>query len=128
MSLTWPKRMLPGLGLMGAIALLSGLGVLSRHHTADEAEAARWVEHTHVVIEMLLRVGAAIANAESGVRGYASTHAPSELVDVDEALADAERSFTEVRVLTRDNPGQQQRLDDLGLHLHRRLQLLAERL
>jgi diguanylate cyclase (GGDEF)-like protein/PAS domain S-box-containing protein len=110
------------------IVVLSTLALTSRLHTQDEDEAAKWVEHTHIVIENLLLIGEAVATAESGVRGYASTHLPNELPDIDRGLAEAGSAFDQVRWLTQDNVSQQHRLDRLVEPFHRRLQFLRERL
>src|SRR5437764_15335960 len=91
------RRLLPAVGLAIAIAVLSALGLASRRYTLDEAEAARWVEHSHVVIETLLRIGYATSTAEASVRGYAVSHGPGELAPGDEALAHAESRFLPAR-------------------------------
>ncbi len=59
------RRLLPGAAMAVCIVVLSTLALTSRLHTQDENEAAKWVEHTHIVIENLLLIGQDVATAET---------------------------------------------------------------
>ncbi|HET6150778.1 MAG TPA: diguanylate cyclase [Polyangia bacterium] len=128
MSMAGLKRVLPVAALVAALALMSTIGGVWYTSSRQEAAAVGWVEHTHVAIETLLRIGSALAVAENGLRGFAATHADEELSGVAPALEAAAARAEEIRELTHDNLGQQRRLDELQPELMRRIQLLFARL
>jgi diguanylate cyclase (GGDEF)-like protein/PAS domain S-box-containing protein len=128
MEVARSRRRVAMIGLAGAVALMSTIGFLVHRHAGEEAQAAEWVEHSHVVIETLVEVGASIAVAEAGVRGFAATKESVHLVAVGPALAEAVATARRARELTRDNDSQQRRLDALEPLLDERLQMLRARL
>lgn len=128
MSTAGLKRALPFAGLVSALALMSTIGQVWYTFSRQEAAAVSWVEHTHVAIETLLRIGSAMAVAESGVQGFVATHADEQLSGVAPALEDAAARAEQIRALTRDNLGQQRRLDELQPELMQRIKLLLVRL
>jgi PAS domain S-box-containing protein len=118
----------PVVGLLGAVAVLSTIGLMARQYTRSGIEAAGWVEHGHQVIESLLPIWATVSTAESGVRGYAATRDRTMLAEVEPALERAAASARELRDLVRDNPSQQSRLEVLEPALRRRIDLIRGRL
>ena len=107
---------------------MTTIAVLAERSAHDETEGARWVEHTHVVIETVLSVDSALTHAESGIRGYASGRAEVLVAGVEPAVAQAQAGVRSLRGLTRDNPEQQRSLDALEPDLDRRIQTLRDRL
>ena len=89
------------------------------------ARANEWVKHTDEVRAVLPRLLSTVVDAESGVRGYAVTGVPTYLDAYDRARATWRAQFDRLRDLTRDNQGQQRRLDQLGALLQDRLALLT---
>jgi diguanylate cyclase (GGDEF)-like protein/PAS domain S-box-containing protein len=121
-------RLVPAIGLVVAILLQAVLGVLVQRSAAHQEELEDWVEHTHLNIETLLRIGSSLATAESGVRGYATNRTAVLLVDVEPALTDTRLALRALRTQTKDNQAQQRLLDTLEPNLARRVQLLRERM
>jgi PAS domain S-box-containing protein len=112
----WPTAFLVLLLLtFGGIYSLSALG-----------RANALVKHTDEVRVALRDLVSTLSDAESGVRGYAVTGEPAFLDTYDRAQSTWRSKFDRVRVLTSDNPRQQERLDRLGAVLRERLSLLAE--
>ncbi|WP_428970031.1 methyl-accepting chemotaxis protein [Sphingomonas sp. Xoc002] len=56
----------------------------------------------------------AMINQETGLRGYLLTANRDFLAPYDQGASDFDRAMTQARQLTRDNPGQQVRLTDVG--------------
>jgi len=97
-------------GFGSALLVLGVVGAISYQSTARFAEDARWVTHTHEVIETIEAILFAVRNAESGVRGYvlAGDERFLELFQAEsEAVA---RKVQDLRQLTADNPAQQHRM------------------
>ncbi len=82
--------------------------------------AAGRVKHTDEVRVALGGLLSALGDAESGMRGYAVAGEPTFLDAYNRAQSTLWPQFARLRVLTRDNPRQQQRLDRLGADLHER--------
>jgi PAS domain S-box-containing protein len=88
--------------------------------------AHAWVTHTDEVRVVLADLQSTLVDAESGIRGYAVGGEPTFLEAYDRARATWEAKFDRLRALTRDNPAQQERLDQLGAVLRERFALLEE--
>src|SRR5581483_11552104 len=95
---------------MGVGALRSALGLV---------ESARWITHTDRVVEAVQTMLLGLRDAERGARGYAISGDKAHVVPYRRAELPTLEAFSALRTLTRDNPGQQERLDQLhGLLLH----------
>jgi diguanylate cyclase (GGDEF)-like protein len=115
-------------GIMLALLLLVAIGVVSYRRAVQEAESAKWVSHTHEVIDALQRVVWGLAQSESSLRGYALTHDARFLEDFEPGLRLAEAGLAAVAELTLDNMQQQRAVLQLRPLLGRRLvQLKASR-
>ena len=88
--------------------------------------AHEWVTHTDEVRVTLGALLSTLVDAESGMRGYAVTGDPTFLDTYDRAQSTWRPQFDRLQQLTRDNPGQQARLDQLGVVLRERFFSLAE--
>ena len=88
--------------------------------------AHEWVAHTDEVRVTLGELLSTLVDAESGMRGYAVTGEPTFLDTYDRAQSTWRPQFDRLQQLTRDNPGQQARLDQLAAVLSERFFLLAE--
>ena len=99
------------LGLWIALALIVLVAALSVWESRRAAETARWVEHSHGVLESLSDLREEIARAHDAKRGFALTgdaaslgrYAPGRILAIASSL----------RAQTADNPRQQARLDRL---------------
>jgi PAS domain S-box-containing protein len=90
-----------------AILSLFILGVISYRGTIVAEESARWVRHTHEVLENLEDSLSAMQNVESSYRAFALTGKESYLVTYRASIARAERARAAIRNLTVDNSVQQ---------------------
>lgn len=115
------------LGIAAALALLSGLGVLTYRASIEQETAATTVAHTHRVIESLERLVGGIAESESSVRAYTISRRPGTLREFEPGIASAETSLAYAAKLTSDNPGQQRIVSAVTPLLQERVRLLRER-
>jgi len=102
-----------GAGFALALVILVAASAASYRSTNQLTDTARWVSHTHEVIESLEEVLSAVKDAETGQRGFIITGEDRYLEPYNGAEARVQRSLQSIRELTRDNPNQQRRLEDL---------------
>ncbi len=96
-----------------AALLLIIVGVLAFISFRKLNANIQWVDHTHLVIENLENVLLLLDEAETGQRGFIITGRNEYLEPYNTALAGIDQRIQTVRRLTRDNPRQQARLDQL---------------
>ena len=101
-------------GLVVAFVVLALVGVVTYTMTNSQIDGARWVEHTHTVIETIATVSGRLAEAQNGERGYVLTGDPDELAAKNAAVHSVQLAEEQLRTLTRDNRQQQERLDRLA--------------
>ena len=102
-----------------ALAILILVDILSYRGTIRFGEDEKWVEHTHQVIEKLAVALSLTKDVETSGRGFALTGRESFLAPYKEALAKISETTQELRLLTSDNPIQQENLvilDSLIVH------------
>jgi len=80
---------------------------------AAEREEQQWVTHSYEVIDTLRAVLNDALDAETGQRGYLLTHKPAFLKPFHDAEARLDKHIDQFATLTRDNPEQQKRADEL---------------
>ncbi len=112
MRWTIGRRLAAGFGL--ALAILIAIGVISYRNTTILLQTADWVAHTQQVLVKLENVISLLKDAEAGQRGYLITGEGRYLEPYHATIGQVEVLIREVRELTRDNPVQQRRLDDLA--------------
>jgi methyl-accepting chemotaxis protein len=100
-----------GFGIM--FVLMAGLGVLSWTTINRLHETNDWVKHTYKVIINLKSLEKSMVDAETGQRGFLVADRESFLEPYLQGKEDVEILVAEVRELTRDNPVQQENIDDL---------------
>jgi PAS domain S-box-containing protein len=100
-----------GTGLLAAV-VLANAGV-SYRNTRQLDEDARWVAHTHEVIDALDGVAAAARMAAVAARAYRLAGDPADLSDARAATAAAADDVELAARLTADNPRQQARVPAL---------------
>jgi PAS domain S-box-containing protein len=111
MNRTLDAGPLAGLGLV--VTLLVGNAVLSYWNTRQLDEDARWVAHTHEVLDSLEELLGNVRDAETGQRGYLLTGDGDFLKPYTAAQQKYEDSIERVRRLTEDNRDQQARIPRL---------------
>jgi PAS domain S-box-containing protein len=101
------------LALAGVLTLLVVNAALSYRNVRQLNEDARWVAHTHEVIDALEETLGRLRQAESEHRTYLITGDGDRLADSTANIEAARRQIERVRALTGDNPGQQARIPGL---------------
>ena len=111
-----------GIGL--SLVLVAAIGGLSLRSLAEQGEDARWVAHTHVVIEELETLRAEVLKAENARRGYVLTGDNRFRARFSAARAELQKTLGSLRTLTADNMEQQKKTAELQPLVQRRLELL----
>jgi PAS domain S-box-containing protein len=106
-----------------AILALLVVGAISYRGMLESRESARWVHHTHEVLENLQDLLAAMQTVESNARGYLLTGDESFLAVYRAAITRTRNDEAIVRNLTLDNADQQRRLDAFGTLAGQKFQL-----
>ncbi|MEO8038540.1 MAG: CHASE3 domain-containing protein [Betaproteobacteria bacterium] len=115
------------LGFVMALAIMVAISALAFSTVKSLVEQARWVEHTHRVIESLARVQWLMSEAESGHRDFVITRSEPLLGRYSKAMLDVEAEFASLRPLLIDNLEQKARLNSLRtLVIEQRLILESE--
>jgi signal transduction histidine kinase/DNA-binding response OmpR family regulator len=91
---------------------------------AAEREEQLWVTHTYEVIDTLRAVLNDALDAETGQRGYLLTRKPGYLKPYHNAEASLEKHIDQFAALTRDNPEQQRRAQELRKLFAERFRIL----
>jgi methyl-accepting chemotaxis protein len=105
------NKLLTGYGVVLVFMITIAAIVLINVNNLIENES--WVEHTWNVILEGNRIGAAMVDQETGIRGYMVTGEKSYLAPYDAGKINFQTSYTEARKLTSDNPTQVARWDDI---------------
>ncbi|HVN07879.1 MAG TPA: CHASE3 domain-containing protein [Patescibacteria group bacterium] len=111
-----------GIGL--SLVLVAAIGGLSLRSLAEQGEDARWVAHTHVVIEELETLRAEVLKAENARRGYVLTGDNRFRARFSAARDELQKTLGSLRTLTADNREQQKQTAELQPLVQRRLELL----
>lgn len=123
--MTFDVRDLPIVGVAFVLLGCVVFGVVIEREIHHQAEAAELVSHTLNVMLQLERIETGLAAAESELRGNGLTGDPAFLDDFVNDVVDTRTGFEETRLLTADNPLQQERLDALEPILTERLALIT---
>jgi len=95
-------------GLVIALVLFIGVGILSNYHEKQLTEDTLWVDHTYNV---LLQLKDLFADVKTGARSFILTGDERDLEPYKLAVTHIIYPMNEVRHLTVDNPIQQKRLN-----------------
>ena len=98
------------LALGSAMLTLLVVGAISYRGMVVSRESARWVSHTHEVLERVQDLVLAVESIESSSRGFASTGKQSYLESYRADLQRVAQDQTIIRNLTLDNVEQQRQL------------------
>lgn len=107
------------LGTIVILALASFAAILV-DASAQAGDAVVWANHSSTVIEKTQMALGQLRSAESGSRGFILTQAPAFASSFEESLAGARESAQQIVALTKDNPVQHARAQELA-------HLMAER-
>lgn len=101
------------LGALVILALASFAAILF-DASLQASDAVKWVNHSSTVIEKSQMALSQLRAAESGTRGYALTQSPTFGASVDDALVRSQDNIRLVVGLTKDNPVQHERWQEVA--------------
>lgn len=93
-----------------ALLTLLVVGAISYHGMVLSSESARWVSHTHEVLESVQDLAFAVESIESDSRGFSLTGKRSYLESYRTGLLQVAQDQARIRDLTVDNPEQQRQI------------------
>ncbi len=119
MKISFRTRLLSLLSLFFLIAVLNAVMVFVLERAAEQK--LQWVVHTHEVLKTSYRLIGALKDAETGQRGYLLTQKVSYLEPYHQGVDQVEAQKRALKRLTRDNPVQQARLDEIEKLIQKKL-------
>ena len=114
-----------GLGFALSFVLVVIIGGVAYRSVSALTQTSYLVTHTHEVLEHISRLLSLAKDAETGQRGFVITGDEAFLQPYQEAVAAIDEVKRALRQLTRDNPDQQQRMEDVDAVVARELSELA---
>ena len=111
-NLTMVRKLALCLGVILALTLATNFVIYTKKNQVRETTNIN--EHTYKVIMASNKLVEAMINQETGLRGYLLAADRNFLAPYEQGASDFDRAMKEARQLTRDNPGQQVRLTDVG--------------
>lgn len=95
------------------IAVAFATSALTWRNLSTLEQNNQWTEHTHKVIAQASAIGAAMVDAETGIRGYLISGADNFLEPYRNSGKAFRSALDEAKRLTADNPSQQKRLEQI---------------
>ena len=124
--LSTSSRTMIAVGLLLPIVLIGIPALLAFRTERDLKRSFEMVTHTLAVERAVQSLVSTLVDAETGQRGFLLTRREVYLEPYEAARTRVGQQVADLRVLTADNPAQQQRLDELQPLIRDRLALLAE--
>jgi PAS domain S-box-containing protein len=112
-GLTWWLDGLVTTGIAIAVGVMVATAVITYHFISQLLNTAQLVSHRQEVLKEIQNVAAGMANLESGQRGFVILDDPDLIIHRPETEAAVRTALDHLRNLTADDPGQQQRLNQL---------------
>jgi methyl-accepting chemotaxis protein len=116
---TFGRKLAAGFSI--SLILLAVVGAVSYRTFDALTTTSDFVTHTHAVLEHLERVLSLLKDAETGQRGFVITGDEAFLEPHTAASKDLPAVVSQTRELTRDNPDQQRRIDEVEPLIARKL-------
>ncbi|WDF73670.1 diguanylate cyclase [Novosphingobium sp. KACC 22771] len=113
---------------LGALVLLAlgAFAAIVLDSSRRAGEAVQWANHSSSVIENTQVTMNQLRAAESGARGYILTRSPAFAASFDEAISNAQQNFGRVVSMTRDNPIQFRRAQELARLIGERSEMMRQ--
>ncbi|MGA7937199.1 MAG: response regulator [Kovacikia sp.] len=115
-----------GAGFAFGVVISAAIGLVIYQSATQTVEAARWETHTYEVLTDLETLMYNLKDAEAGQRNYLITGNEQYLESLQVLNQLLDQKLAGLRQLTRDNPRQQQHLNQIEPMLKRRLQRLEQ--
>lgn len=117
---TFGKKIAAGFAI--TFMLLAVIGAVAYRSIHSLTQTSYWVAHTHEVLSGVSNILIDLDDAETGQRGFVIAGDQAFLEPYQNGTAAVMGEVKKVRELTRDNPRQQKRLDDLEPLITQKLQ------
>ena len=114
------------LGFVASMVVIAGLTAGTWIINRNAAEAARWVAHTHALLNSLARTEADALKIELTTQNFRLTGNTALLAERDANIASRELLLERIRQLSADNPRQQERWKELRAVIDERLKIARE--
>ncbi|BAU10045.1 GAF sensor hybrid histidine kinase [Leptolyngbya sp. NIES-3755] len=114
------------IGVWCSLVALIGIGLLSYSTLTGYREAQRWESHTQHVLLTTEALLSQLKDAEIGQQGYLLTNDRRYLQPYDDSIGVVDETINRLQDLTKDNPIQQKRLEQINRLRLDRLSLLKE--
>lgn len=114
-------------GFAAAILMLVGIGIISFKSIRQFMADSWWESHTYQVLATIHALRADLKDAESDTRGYVITGDRQYLSTYQTAASAISPRLQTLKLLTADNPSQQQRLDILNSVIARKMDVMREK-
>ena len=111
-------------GIALSLVLVVGAAVQSFRNLAEFEEDAKWVAHTHVVLERMETLRSEVLKVENARRGYVLTGDAEFVTRISAARDEVQKTLGALRTLIEDNAVQQKNLEDLQKLVEARLDLV----
>ena len=112
------------LGGIPVVLILALMAFALVKFAAGAREEQGWVVHSYEVMSTMRAILVDAVDAETGQRGYLLTHRPSYLAPFHAAEARLDQHIDQFEALTRDNPDQQKRAQELRKLFAERFRIL----
>lgn len=113
-------------GFVASMAVIAGLAAGTWIISRDAAEAARWVAHTHELLNSLAQARSDGLSIELTTQNFRLTGNRALLAERDATLASRELLLERIRQLSLDNPSQQLRWKQLREVIDERIRIARE--
>lgn len=108
-------------GFAVTLVIFMVVGLISWRNVENTREDARWVSHTHEVLDELAQLLTSLVDAETGQRGYIISGDEGYLEPYNAAVAEVEKHRVRLSELVSDNPRQAARAQSLAAPVVARL-------
>ncbi len=113
-------------GLTISLLSISIAGISGYHATQHLIKTASWVSHTHKVETLVESILSQLKDAETGQRGYLLTDKPIYLEPYESGTSKVNNLLTRVKIMTIDNPKQQEFIGQIAILVDKKLKELKE--
>ena len=105
------------LPMIGSVTLMVVVSIVSACSFSQLKTANSWREHTYKVLAAAQTFLNDLFRIQGDARNYVFTGQAAVLKTFEESVDSAPQQLTQLKLLTRDNPGQQERLGPIGSDL-----------
>ena len=106
-----------------AILIIIALGIIFYYNSKKVITSGNHVTHTYAVMDKNQELLLDVMNFETASRGYLLTGNPSFITSYRQSLAQVEQNIVILLNLTKDNPNQYKRVEELQLLITNRIKI-----